>query len=110
MTDVKPDFPLLNNEVNRFYGLRITAADVTFKLDSKLISARSELILAGSNYVAGKIIIPGIKNGTDTFVLEKSGMSIGIKSLQRELEEKGFYRINIKFAENHMSLAFYTEK
>lgn len=101
--------PLLANEIQQFYGLDISSARLQFTVDAVDIEATCLQILAGANYVAGKVSIAGKLKNEEEFTLENAN-TIQINRLTNVLEQKGFYRVNIEAMEDQLLIAFYTEK
>jgi len=118
--DIRPsngrfsDVPLLPAEVKQFYGFDIRQATLKFDFikDGKTIkiSAKAQRILAGSNYVAGKIILEGQLKENNTFTLENKQHTFPIDEIKKFLETKGFYRVEINEVVEGISIQFYTEK
>jgi antitoxin component YwqK of YwqJK toxin-antitoxin module len=118
--DIKPsngkyyNVPLLPNEAKQFYGFDISEATITFDYvnngASVEIRAYADRIVAGSNYVAGKIEVEGKSDNENEFTLKNSKTSINIEELQRFLEKKGFYRVKLEIKEGLLFIEFYAEK
>ncbi len=108
------NLPLLTKESERFYGLVISKADLSFDFingsDTTKIEATSNNILAGANYVAARINVEGELINDKSFKPKNSTIPIDIDVLQRFLEEKGFYRVKIEIVEGNMAIEFFTEK
>src|SRR5690554_1037929 len=102
--------PLLANEIKQFYGLEINAANISFMVDTVKIEASCDKILAGANYVAGRMFIDGNLNNEDEFTVGDGTTSISIKNLQKTLEQNGFYRVKTKVIEHQLMIEFYAEK
>lgn len=102
--------PLLANETNQFYGLEVNAANISFMVDTIKIEASCDKILAGANYVAGRIFIGGNLKNEDEFTFEDGTTSVGIKNLQKTLEQNGFYRVKTEVIEHQLIIEFYAEK
>lgn len=102
--------PLLANESKQFYGLEINAANISFMMESVKIEASCDKILAGKNYVAGRIFVEGNSKNEDEFTLGDETTSVSIKSLQKTLEQNGFYRVKTEVIENRLIIEFYAEK
>lgn len=102
--------PLLENEIQRFYGFDISEATLHFSLENKKIEASSQRILSGANFTAGKIVIKGKKENAETFVSTKEGVVINMKTLKNIFEQKGFFRIKTETSESELIIDFYTEK
>lgn len=110
------DFPLIKNEIDKFYGFEITEANLKFDYlnNGKKIqlNATTTEMLAGSNFVAAEIDIEGKKADGNNFIPKNSNETINLEDLKRFLENKDFYRIRINFSEEKQKLIlqFYTEK
>jgi len=102
--------PLLANEIKQFYGLEISSANINFMVDGIKIEATCDKILAGANYVAGRILISGNLKNKDEFTFGDGTKSVGIKNLQKTLEQKGFYRLKTEVIERGLLIEFYVEK
>lgn len=102
--------PLLANEIKQFYGLEISSATINFMVDTVKIEASCDKILAGANYVAGRIFIGGNLKNEDEFTFGNGTTSISIKNLQKTLEQNGFYRVKIEVIEHQLMIEFYVEK
>ncbi|RYM34840.1 hypothetical protein ERX46_05550 [Brumimicrobium glaciale] len=108
------DVPLLPNESQQFYGFNITEAKVDFDYvngkDSIQIKANVNRIVAGANYVAGRIEVEGKSDNVNEFTLKNGKTIIKTEELQRFLEQKGFYRVKTEIKEGLLFIEFYTEK
>ena len=102
--------PLLRNEINQFYGLDISAASLSFMVGSTPIQAKCERILAGSNYVAGRIKISGKVLDENSIELDQGVGVVNIKNIVSTLEKKGFYRVRAEIIEQQLMIEFYAEK
>ncbi|WP_026450328.1 toxin-antitoxin system YwqK family antitoxin [Aequorivita capsosiphonis] len=109
------DFPLIKNEIDRFYGFEITEAKLQFTYTNNEknihLKAKTTEMLAGSNFVAAEIEIEGKTAGENKFIPNNSIEIINFEDLKRFLESKGFYRIRINFSEEKQKLIlqFYSE-
>ncbi|WP_042491832.1 toxin-antitoxin system YwqK family antitoxin [Aequorivita sublithincola] len=110
------DFPLIKNEIDKFYGFEITEANLKFDYSNNgkniKLNATTTEMLAGSNFVAAEIEIDGKKADGNNFIPKNSNETINLEDLKRFLESKDFYRIRINFSEEKQKLIlqFYTEK
>lgn len=110
------DFPLIKNEIDKFYGFEITEAKLQFDYlsngKSMQLKATTTEMLAGSNFVAAEIEIEGKTDGDNKFIPNNSTETINFEDLKRFLESKGFYRIKINSSEGkqNLILQFYCEK
>ncbi|MDC7999614.1 hypothetical protein POV26_01035 [Aequorivita todarodis] len=109
------DFPLIKNEIDKFYGFEITEAKLQFDYpnhgkNTQIIATTTEM-LAGSNFVAAEIEIEGKKVDGNNFVPKNSDETINLEDLKRFLESNHFYRIRLDFSEEKQKLIlqFYTE-
>ena len=102
--------PLLPKEINQFYGLDISAASISFTVDSQPIKATCERILAGSNFVAGRIKVQGTMKNENDFVIEDGKGTVNIKNLVKTLEQNGFYRVKAEVVDQQLMIDFYAEK
>lgn len=102
--------PLLANEAKLMYGLDISKANLNFTVGEAKIKASCDRILAGANYVAGRILVDGNPHNEDEFTLEDGTTSVNIKNLQKALEQNGFYRVKTEVIENQLIIEFYAEK
>ncbi|MDN3725111.1 hypothetical protein QRD02_12010 [Aequorivita sp. SDUM287046] len=102
--------PLLASETNQFYGLEINAAAISFMVDAIKVEASCDKILAGANYVAGRLSVGGNLTKEDEFTLADGKGLINIKNLQKTLEQNGFYRVKTEVIENRLMIEFYAEK
>jgi len=118
--DIRPsngkyyNVPLLPTEASQFYGFDISEANLSFNFltedDITLVKANTDRILAGANYVAGRINIEGKPKDMNEFILKDGKKTVKADELQRFLENQGFYRVKIKISEENMSIEFYIEK
>lgn len=108
------DVPLLPNEAKQFYGFNISDALIEFEYVSKdeifPVNAKTNRLVAGANYVAGKLEVQGKSTNAFEFVLESNGKTINTRHLKRFLEHKGFYRVKVEPKDNILLIEFYTEK
>lgn len=110
------DFPLMKNEIDRFFGFEITEANLKFtfpKNDKPIeVKATSSKIFAGANFVAAEIQIHGRMKEEGGFTLKDTDETIEISKLKRFLEQQDFYRIKIDFSveAEALNVQFYTEK
>lgn len=110
------DFPLIKNEIDKFYGFEITEAKLEFDYPNNgknmQLKATTTEMLAGSNFVAAELEIEGKTAGENKFIPSNSKETIDLDNLKRFLESKGFYRIRISFSEEKqkLTLQFYSEK
>lgn len=102
--------PLLANETKQFYGLEINAANINFMIDTVKVEASCDKILAGKNYVAGRIFVGGNLKNEDEFTFSDGTTSVSIKNLQKTLEQNGFYRVKTEVIEHRLIIEFYAEK
>lgn len=102
--------PLLANEAKLMYGLDISKANLNFTVGEAKIKASCDRILAGANYVAGRILVDGNPHNEDEFTLEDGTTSVNIKNLQKALVQNGFYRVKTEVIENQLIIEFYAEK
>lgn len=106
------DLPILPEEVSKFYGLDIIQSEISFNYlqntENVLIQSSDNKILAGSNFVVGRISIKGKSEKGKEFKTEE-GKIIEIDSLKSFLEQKGWYRLRIEMTENNLILWFYAE-
>ncbi|RFC55219.1 toxin-antitoxin system YwqK family antitoxin [Brumimicrobium aurantiacum] len=105
--------PLFPNEAKQFYGFEITVADLEFQMENlqkTKIHASAERIVAGANYVAGKIKVEGNLKEENVFILKSSNTPVKIDEIQRFLEQKGFYRVKIEQENDALYIEFFTEK
>ncbi|PWH86309.1 toxin-antitoxin system YwqK family antitoxin [Brumimicrobium oceani] len=108
------DVPLLSNQSQQFYGFNITEAKVDFDYingeDSVQIKANANRIVAGANYVAGKLEVEGKSENANEFTPKNSKTTISTEELRRFLEQKGFYRVKTEIKDGLLLIEFYTEK
>lgn len=111
---MKTDLPILPNELQQFYGFEINEAQIDFYYESKTeiipIKAKTKQLMAGSNFVAGKIEIAGKSKKPNEFSLQLNGSTIKLNEFKRFLEKKGFYRVKMEIKDSVLLVEFYTEK
>lgn len=109
------DFPLIKNEIDKFYGFEITEAKLQFDYPHNgkniQLKATTREMLAGSNFVAAELEIEGKTAGENKFIPKDSNETIDFDDLKRFLESKGFYRVRIDFSKERQKLIlqFYSE-
>jgi|GEM_PF-4653750 len=103
------NFPLLRKESDRFTGLQISEASVRFRLNSSVFEASCEQILAGPNYVAGKLLMEGKLTNENEFKPKQSEQIFRLSELEELLQKNGFYRIKIEVFNEYLSIEFYAE-
>lgn len=107
------DLPILPEESSKFYGLDIIQSEIEFEYtqnsENIKIHSTENKILAGSNFVAGRISIYG-KSENEKEFLTKDGQHLKTDLLKTFLEKKGFYRLKFEITENKLILWFYAEK
>ena len=118
--DIRPsngkfsNLPLLSKEVEQFYGFDISEATLTFDYvienDSIPINATADRVVAGANYVAGRVKVKGKSIKENEFTPMGNKESIDLEKFQRFLEQKGFYRVKVEMNEDTLWIEFYTEK
>ncbi|MDO5655985.1 MAG: hypothetical protein Q4G27_07585 [Flavobacteriaceae bacterium] len=101
--------PLIANEIKQFYGLEISSANINFMVENVKIEATCDKILAGANFVAGRILMDGNLINEDQFAFG-NGKTVNMKSLQKSFEQNGFYRVKTEVIENQLMIEFYVEK
>ncbi len=104
------NLPLLANEIKQFYGIEINTATIKFNIDSVQVEAICDQILAGANYVAGRLFIDGAPKNKDEFFLSDGKQSVNIQQLKKVLEQKGFYRVKVEVLDHRLVIEFYAEK
>ena len=100
--------PLMPNELKQFYGLDIQNAKISFQYDSIEIEAETDQILAGSNYVAGRIFLKG--NSINENEFNFNNQIIDLANFIKNLEQNGFYRVKTEVVEDKLFIEFFTEK
>lgn len=105
--------PIMENELNRFYGFEILDADYKFNYteNNSTISIQGTNVytLAGANYVGAEILIKGKKKDENSFTIDESSKTIHLDVFKKFLEEKGFYRVKVEIKEAGLHVQFYTE-
>lgn len=104
---------LTASELNNFFGLSIDSAIVNFNYPYNQttisIKAKSNFMLAGGNYVAGKINIPCKKMDIDAFQVHINDQAyiLSMQVLKLEWLKKGFTRVSIDYNEEISELNIY---
>lgn len=108
------DLPLLPGEVETFYGFDIVEANLNFNYSENKVTipihATSRRMLAGSNFVAGNITVEGKHVNDNVFILKDTQKTIHLDHLQRFLEQKGFYRVEMESNSDELQIRFFAEK
>lgn len=102
--------PLLGNEYNQLYGFEITDATVSFKIGDTLLTASSKKMVAGAHYVAGTIMVQGVKQSDEVFKVAESNTVLEVNHLTKILEQHGFYRVKTTLTDDQLAIQFYAEK
>lgn len=108
------ELPVKTDELKKFHGFDISDALVTldYSESKKPVSIRGNVsrLLAGANFVAAKINIPGEHIDGTTFQPAGSKATIDIRKLEQFLSEKGCFRVQTKVTGTNLEIQFYTEK
>lgn len=104
---------LSKEELDNFFGFSINKSTLSFLYNAgnkeSTIKASSDYILAGGNFVSGKIDIPCVLNDAGDY--NYGAVVINEKTLRKNWIKKGFSRMNFSYNEKEkvLSIYFFTE-
>ena len=111
----KYDVKLSEAEQNLFFGILANEATVQLKIKTakgnEIVKGDSDFMLLGGNYACGVVKINCVKNDDGTYTSTSNKVIFTEEQMRKTLEEKGFSRINIKYASvsTNLSFTFFTE-
>jgi antitoxin component YwqK of YwqJK toxin-antitoxin module len=97
-------------ELSSFFGFALQKSSLTFMYEGDTVTATSDYILAGGNYVSGKIEVACEKNNAGDYKCES--VILTEKSIRKEWGKKGFTRLSFEYDEEkkQLSISFFAEK
>jgi antitoxin component YwqK of YwqJK toxin-antitoxin module len=102
------------SELDLFFGVVISEAKVTIPFYGpkgyESLDAFSDFMMLGGNYACGVVKINCIKNKQEVYTTSDMKHEFIIPDIMKELQSKGFSRINFTYsvAENQLWFTFYT--
>jgi hypothetical protein len=109
------EIKLSDAELNLFFGIMAKEAVVKLNINTpngeQILKGNSDFMLLGGNFACGVVKINCVKNNDQTYTATANKINFTEAQIRKTLQEKGFSRINIKYAElsTELTFTFFTE-